>query len=495
MKKALIIIVVALLTAGICDSAKGAVYNVMNLDANGTGSFEDCLAQSESDGETSRIVFDVGGTIYPGQKYTISAGNLTICATNAPSPGITFDFAGGTMGFFVDSADNRFCNITMTNTKTNTDGISLFAADNVVERCTFTYCRDEGVGVSGAGARGNVVAYSRFEYCGSQPPNPLTDGRAILVTSNSSAVIVGNYAIYCCRGVQANYSGGFIDFRNNLIEGSLKDYNLGLNGADGNIIDNILRYHIGTWGRGLKLLAGEPPTCEYYRSGNQIYGNTFQDEYIEEACVQVFEIITHADTPFPDWLVGAETPAQASDVGMGTGSCECMPEVSGGVTIEYPGFAQGTASMSYQVREPGLPPSAPLYAGDLTVTISPGNPATGAFTIPNVPDGTFDVVLKHDNHIAGMEQEVIVSGSDLTGLDVTLWAGDGDGNDNSDQVEPGDNDVDFYDYYALYYQYLGSIPVTEGEGSDYDADSDIDFYDYYGLYYGYLNSSDPGNWY
>lgn len=169
--------------------------------------------------------------------------------------------------------------------------------------------------------------------------------------------------------------------------------------------------------------------------------------------------------------------------------------VSGMVTFEYPGISQGLIDVMYQVKDPGISPSRPFFSGNLTVSLVPGNPASGEFTISGLPVGTYDIVLKHENHIADLAPGLIIDGSDVTGLELTLWAGDCDGNNNSDQVEPGDNDVDFYDYYVLYYQHIESIPIITGEGSDFDGDGNVDFYDFYGLYYGYLNNPDPGNWY
>lgn len=111
------------------------------------------------------------------------------------------------------------------------------------------------------------------------------------------------------------------------------------------------------------------------------------------------------------------------------------------------------------------------------------------------------MALKHGNHIADVKT-VVVSGDKATGIDFTLWAGDTDGDDDVSTVaattpsDPeGDNDVDLIDYFILYYQHHGGLPVTAGCNGDFDGDKDVDFYDYYGMYYGYQNAADPGNWY
>ena len=120
----------------------------------------------------------------------------------------------------MSSANNWITNIKVTNTKTNTDGIMITGANNVVERCTFDLCRDKAVGITGSGARGNVVAYCRIENCGSQA-DPWTDGRGILVTNDGSGRLVANYISHCNRGITINYPYGFADIRNNRINDSL----------------------------------------------------------------------------------------------------------------------------------------------------------------------------------------------------------------------------------------------------------------------------------
>lgn len=180
----------------------------------------------------------------------------------------------------------------------------------------------------------------------------------------------------------------------------------------------------------------------------------------------------------------------------GTGS------ISGTVTIGYPGWVQFTIPVGWQLREPGLPPTAPVASGTIILDggIEIGQRAI-AFDVGPLLDGTYDFAMKHRNHLSDMETNVIIAGSDVTGIDFTLWAGDSDGDDNPNDPsmpppigENGDDDVDFYDYFTFYYQYLGSIPITSAEGDDFDGDGDVDFYDYYGLYYGWMNCPRPPQW-
>ncbi len=175
-----------------------------------------------------------------------------------------------------------------------------------------------------------------------------------------------------------------------------------------------------------------------------------------------------------------------------------LPALAGTVSFKYPGWTKTTAPVMYQVRSTGLSPTTPLYEGTLTVTMAPGNPSSGAFTVGDVPGGTYDLALKHANHVADRKADVVVSGGNVTGLILSLWAGDADGDNNFNTVHPtdqkGDNDVDLKDYYTLYYQYLGSKPVTSGYNADFNSDGTVTLLDYNGIKYGYLNKPNPGNW-
>ena len=328
--------IAVLLMAGIClcSSAFGEIlYTVTNLNSSGTGSFAAALASAESDGQASRIEFSVGGTISQSARYNITAGNCTICGTDAPSPGITFDFNNSSEGFRVTSNNVRFCNIRVINTAVNCDGITLDGNNGVVERCSFDYCRDEATGITdyfvpGAG-RGNIVAYCRIEHCGSQPDDGTNyaNGRGILVTEGASATIVGNYIYYCCRGMTVNTAPGFADMRHNRVDNSLSPASgSGItivgSGVSGNIMDSSANNNALA---GFRLKT----TCTFYRSNLTGSGNPSGLVVIDADCTEVFSPITVGDTPFPSWLSGATTPTNLSDVGMGTGTCQCY---AGGVT-------------------------------------------------------------------------------------------------------------------------------------------------------------------
>jgi hypothetical protein len=338
-------IMIVLLVAGLClcNSAFGEIlYTVSNLNASGTGSLAAAIASSNSDGQDSRIEFTVGGTIHPSARYDLTAGNCAICATTAPSPGITIDCDNARSAFNVTSSGNRFCNLKIINTITNSDGITLQGANNVVERCTFDYCRDEAVGVTGASARGNVIAFCRIEHCGSQPGDgtDYANGRGILVTVGSSATIVGNYIYYCCRGITVN--GNFGDIRNCRVDNSLSPASghgitITGSGIQGNMINCSANNNV--------LNGFRPKTaCTFYRSGLTGSGNGTGLITIDADCTEVGSPIVVGDTPFPSWLSGASTPTSLSDVGMGTGDCQCY---AGGVTkATNPNPANGSTSVS-----------------------------------------------------------------------------------------------------------------------------------------------------
>lgn len=172
--------------------------------------------------------------------------------------------------------------------------------------------------------------------------------------------------------------------------------------------------------------------------------------------------------------------------------------LAGTVVFKYPGWTQTTVPVMYQVRNPGLPPTAPVYSGTLTITVIPGNPASGAFTLDGIVDDTYDVTLKHANHVADRKANLVIAGADVTGLIFSLWAGDADSDNNCGTVYPadpaGDNDVDFNDYRTFSYQYTGKRPVTAGYNADFNGDGTTDLMDYRGLGYGYTKQGNPGNW-
>ena len=317
------------------------VYHVTNLANSGAGSLRDCVALANTDGVRSRIVFDVGGTINLTSIISLTDPNTTICGTTAPSPGITIDCGKVCSAFSVKASDgsfgHRFCNLHIKNTKTNSDGIALSGGQTkvTIERCTFTYCRDEGVGMSNA--YGNIIAFSRFDNCGSQPGDDSggSDGRGILVTGGS-AVVVGCSVYQCCRGITLN-TDGFMDLRHNLLEESWSNLSgTGFTNAGGshcysNVINCVANNHpfSGFLFRNY---------CKFYRSGNSGTGNgaawggtvppEYWLEYPQAGTVERFSPITDAEgdyIPMPQWLQeNLTTPSHRTEVGMGTGLCQCV---------------------------------------------------------------------------------------------------------------------------------------------------------------------------
>jgi hypothetical protein len=417
-----ITVALTVLVLCLCTPAFGEIlYTVTNLNSSGAGSFAAALASAESDGQDSRIEFSVGGTIYQSSRYNITAGNCTICGTEAPSPGITFDFNSASEGFRVTSDNVRFCNIKVVNTAVNCDGITLDGNNGVVERCTFDYCRDEAVGitdyfVSGSG-RGNVVAFCRIEHCGSQPDDGTNyaNGRGILVTEGASATIVGNYVYYCCRGITVNTAPGFADMRHNRVDNSLSPASghgitITGSGVQGNMIDCSANNN---------ALCGFRPksACTFYRSGLSGSGNPNGLISIDGDTTEVGSPITVEDTPFPSWLSGASTPTQANDVGMGTGDCQCYaggvtkatnPNPSNGSTSVAVNadlsWTAGTGATSHDVYF-GTSSSSPTFRGNQTGTTydtgTMANNTTYYWRIDEVGDQTITGDLWHFTTVSG----------------------------------------------------------------------------------------------
>ncbi len=183
--------------------------------------------------------------------------------------------------------------------------------------------------------------------------------------------------------------------------------------------------------------------------------------------------------------------------------------IQGKATIKYPGWLWSfVKEVYYQVRNPATPPTTPIYSGELLddpdflTCVKMSNPGTISFglAIPGIKGGTYDLAIKHHNHIADVVQMVIPSTTGVvTGLWCSaLWAGDADGDNNVNTVYPtdktGDNDVDLKDRYTITYQYNGTIPVCRGYNSDFNGDGTVGLLDYNGMKYGYTNRAAPGNW-
>jgi hypothetical protein len=313
---------------------KNVVYHVKNLSDSGPDSFADCLAQAEADGKDSVILFDVGGTISRiSGRFDIYEPNLIICGSTAPSQGVTIDLNNNSTLCRVYGSRIQFCDITVQHTAVNSDGISLMGGSGkiTVERCSFIHCQDEGVGMSSS--YGNIVAFCRIEYCGSQPDDGTggENGRGILITGGS-ATMVGNYVYHCNRGITIN-SDGLADLRNCRIDDSWNSAsgsgftNAGGNYVFSNVIDCVANHNACS---GFRFKS----PGHFYRSGNSGEDNAYMhqdvvppDQWLEcpdAGAIEHTSPITDQYLPFPYWLEDAVTPVDGNSVGMGTGIPHCL---------------------------------------------------------------------------------------------------------------------------------------------------------------------------
>ena len=340
-------------------------------------------------------------------------------AQNAPGSGITFDFGGLSTGFdCYNTGDIRFCNLYIRNTITDSDGIAIGTANNIVERCTFELCRDEGVGITGENARNNIIAYSRFESCGSQP---------------------GDGTGYANGRRRAHYCQWFRHPCRKLHE-SLLQRALPSMVSTVSLISGITWLKIVFRRRQAPVSQTPVPasntisnvsndnatvgfayknSCTFYRSGNTGTGNSGGLQSVEGGCTEMPSVITVDDTPFPSWLNDATTPTSGNDVGKGTGLCQCLlaasnypPVVNAGnnQTIISPAFS---ATLNGTVTDDGLtdPPGAvttqwtkqsgpgPVTFGDTnavdtTATFSPG--VYGTYVLRLTASDSEFIILRRD---------------------------------------------------------------------------------------------------
>ena len=110
------------------------------------------------------------------------------------------------------------------------------------------------------------------------------------------------------------------------------------------------------------------------------------------------------------------------------------------------------------LRSPGS--LSESYGYDVTLTVTGG--AFGAYTLANVPAGTYDVRIKGGKNLAVLVSNVTVTASGGAVPDVTLPAADAN----------GDNSVDTSDFSVLVGGYNGDSAIP---GSGYDPNADFNF--------------------
>ena len=103
-----------------------------------------------------------------------------------------------------------------------------------------------------------------------------------------------------------------------------------------------------------------------------------------------------------------------------------------------------------------------VFSGKVSLTPVGGGSPFGTFSLPYVPAGTYDVAIKGAKNLRKVLQNVVISGGTATLSDVTLPAGDAN----------GDNAVDTSDFGVLVGAYNGDSSVS---GSGYDPAADFNF--------------------
>ena len=127
----------------------------------------------------------------------------------------------------------------------------------------------------------------------------------------------------------------------------------------------------------------------------------------------------------------------------------------------------GTFHLSF--RAPGA--TTELRGYDVALNPTVGS-AFGSFSLPNIPTGTYDVLIKGKKNLAVLQSNVVVSGTSVLLADATLPAGDAN----------NDNFCDTSDFGLLVGAYGADGSVT---GSGYDPAEDFNFD-------GFVDTSDFG---
>ena len=166
------------------------------------GSLRWCLTQSGP----RIILFEVSGYINLNSYIRVTNDYISIYGQTAPSPGITISG--------VDAVDFRCDNVVLQHLRfrsayagsSQIDAMSLYNADNFfADHCSFSYAKDESVGISGSSDdRSGVIT---FQNCIFSNPLAGKDGKGLLAGRNVvSASVLRSAFIHC--GIRSPYPNG-----------------------------------------------------------------------------------------------------------------------------------------------------------------------------------------------------------------------------------------------------------------------------------------------
>ena len=166
------------------------------------GSFRWCLTRSYP----RIILFEVSGYINLTSYIRVTSDYVSIYGQTAPSPGITVSG--------IDVVDFRCDNVVMQHIRfrsayagsSQIDALSLYDADNVfVDHCSFSYAKDESVGISGSSD--DMSGVITFQNCIFSNPLAGQDGKGLLAGNNVlSASVLRSAFIHC--GIRSPYPNG-----------------------------------------------------------------------------------------------------------------------------------------------------------------------------------------------------------------------------------------------------------------------------------------------
>ena len=116
------------------------------------------------------------------------------------------------------------------------------------------------------------------------------------------------------------------------------------------------------------------------------------------------------------------------------------PKVSG--TVQLEACNDPAQNITFEFRTPGTSPHSPTNPVPALQTIrqvlTPISADTGSFSLPGVPDGTYDLAIKGFCWLRQVLPNIVVNGADVTGLSASLAGGDLNNDNMVDVLDFGD---------------------------------------------------------